>query len=198
MKKVIIIIIAILLAVFIGIVLPILINNSSTGNADNTKDLKREEEATNLGISDDISENKPNNTPESMQLGSDVPEEQMAISETDDDTLATTPLQVSEEDETHTKSDNHLNGESKVLSESWVEEMIEEYGHHIRDDDMSDLRRLYSQVDIVYLQGMIEGGYTDEDVEEIKVYLQNTLGSDYPRGKDLFYRYSYLMMEVEI
>jgi len=60
------------------------------------------------------------------------------------------------------------------------------------------LKRLYSRVDIAYLQGIMEDGYTDEEVEEVKAYLKERLGSDYLRGRELFYKYSYLMSEIEI
>lgn len=214
MKKAIVIILAILLAIFIGIILPILINNNAIGSTE-TEDSKGEGDIIDLGVSDNVQDdvqddvqdgiiddtlkNKPKNTSESTKLGNNVPKGTPASKSEDDSTPATTPIHDSEQDNgTYPEGDKDSNGESKVLSESWVEEMIAEYGHHISDDDMADLRRLYSQVDIVYVQGIVEDGYTDEDIEEVKIYLQKTLGSDYPRGKDLFYKYSYLMMEVEI
>ena len=123
-----------------------------------------------------------------------------SVSESEDDpTPKTTPINASENDnEAYDEGKNGSDEQNEILSESWVEEMIREYGHHISDDDMDDLKRLYSRVDIAYLQGIMEDGYTDEEVEEVKAYLKDTLGSDYQRGKELFYKYSYLMNEIEI
>ena len=197
MKKIIVIILAILLAIFIGIILPILMNNSATGSTDEN-DLKREEGILELGMSDDIPGGSSNmsksNDPEIDTSGD------TSVSESEDDpTPMTTPINASEEDNKANDADkDDLDAENAVLSESWVDEMIREYGHHISDDDMDDLKRLYSRVDIAYLQGIMEDGYTDEEVEEVKAYLKERLGSDYLRGRELFYKYSYLMSEIEI
>ncbi|HHX18198.1 MAG TPA: hypothetical protein GX727_05005 [Clostridium sp.] len=197
MKKIIVIILAILLAIFMGIILPILMNNSATGSTDEN-DLKREEGILELGMSDDIPGGSSNmsksNDPEIDTSGD------TSVSESEDDpTPMTTPINASEEDNKANDADkDDLDAENEVLSESWVDEMIREYGHHISDDDMDDLKRLYSRVDIAYLQGIMEDGYTDEEVEEVKAYLKERLGSDYLRGRELFYKYSYLMSEIEI
>lgn len=197
MKKAIIIILAILLAVFIGIILPILMNTRATGSTDENG-LKGEEEVVESGISDDITGGHVDvsNSPEpEIDTSKDT-----SVSKSEDDPAPTiAPTDSSENvNGANDEGGNDSDGESEILSESWVEEMIREYGHHISDADMDDLRRLYSKVDIAYLQGIMEDGYTDEEVEEVKVYLQKTLGSDYPRGKELFYKYSYLMSEIEI
>jgi hypothetical protein len=196
MKKVIIIILAILLAVFIGIILPILINNGALGS-EGEDDLKGEEDIVELGL-DDIP-GGASGVHKLTEFETDASEETSVSKSEDDPTPKTTPINASENDnEAYDEGKNGSDEQNEILSESWVEEMIREYGHHISDDDMDDLRRLYSQVDIVYLQGIMEDGYTDEEVEEVKAYLKDTLGSDYQRGKELFYKYSYLMNEIEI
>ena len=196
MKKVIIIILAILLAVFIGIILPILINNGALGS-EGEDDLKGEEDIVELGL-DDIP-GGASGVHKSTEFETDASEETSVSKSEDDPTPKTTPINASKNDnEAYDEGKNGSDEQNEILSESWVEEMIREYGHHISDDDMDDLRRLYSQVDIVYLQGIMEDGYTDEEVEEVKAYLKDTLGSDYQRGKELFYKYSYLMNEIEI
>ena len=196
MKKVIIIILAILLAVFIGIILPILINNGALGS-EGEDDLMGEEDIVELGL-DDIP-GGASGVHKSTEFETDASEETSVSKSEDDPTPKTTPINASENDnEAYDEGKNGSDEQNEILSESWVEEMIREYGHHISDDDMDDLRRLYSQVDIVYLQGIMEDGYTDEEVEEVKAYLKDTLGSDYQRGKELFYKYSYLMNEIEI
>ena len=196
MKKVIIIILAILLAVFIGIILPILINNGALGS-EGEDDLKGEEDIVELGL-DDIP-GGASGVHKSTEFETDASEETSVSKSEDDPTPKTTPINASENDnEAYDEGKNGSDEQNEILSESWVEEMIREYGHHISEYDMDYLRRLYSQVDILYLQCIMVDGYTDEEVEEVKAYLKDTLGSDYQRGKELFYKYSYLMNEIEI
>jgi hypothetical protein len=81
-------------------------------------------------------------------------------------------------------------------SESWVERKIQEHRDEIDDDDLEDFRRIYSSVDIGYIQGLTSDGLSAEETEELKAYLKRTLGGDYERAKELFYEYSYLLSEV--
>ncbi|MDQ2085670.1 hypothetical protein RBH29_04380 [Herbivorax sp. ANBcel31] len=235
MKKIIIVILAILLAVFIGIILPILVNNNATGSSnmedesevessegqsvntnkpdENQNSFGSEEKANGDDFYESKNEGNGSNKEseevsiydegdgqyrENNQEGKDDAKDLNTSDDIQDDGTDNIRNSDSEDDKTSDDINDNSNEESEVLSESWVEEMIEEYNHHILDDDIEDLRRLYAQVDIAYLQGVIEGGYTEEDIEEVRAYLQETLGSDYARGRDLFYKYSYLMMEIEI
>ncbi|HQD29883.1 hypothetical protein [Acetivibrio saccincola] len=202
MKKAIIIILAILLAVFIGIILPILINNGASGSPD-VNNSEGEVDIIESGEPDDIP-GGPGSVQNSADLDTDAPEDTSVNNSenSSENDPAPTDKQTNapggDNNGADEEGNNDSDAENKILSESWVEEMIREYGHHISDDDLEDLRRLYSKVDIAYLQGIMEDGYTDEEVEEVKEYLKATLGSDYLRGRELFYKYSYLMAEIEI
>lgn len=81
-------------------------------------------------------------------------------------------------------------------SGSWVDRKIEEHRDEIDSDDLADFRRIYSSVDIGYIQGLMDGGLDDEETSQLKAYLRSTLGGDYERAKELFYEYSYLLSEV--
>lgn len=81
-------------------------------------------------------------------------------------------------------------------SGSWVERKIQEHRDEIDDDDLEDFRRIYSLVDIGYIQSLTNDGLSAEETEQLKAYLKSKLGGDYERAKELFYEYSYLMSEV--
>lgn len=81
-------------------------------------------------------------------------------------------------------------------SMDWVEKKIQEHRAEIDDHDLEDFRRIYSKVNIVYIQSIMNDGLDDEGMTKLKSYLRNTLGGDYERAKELFYKYSYLLSEV--
>lgn len=85
---------------------------------------------------------------------------------------------------------------NKNSAGSWVDRKIEEHRDEIDSDDLADFRRIYSSVDIGYIQGLMEDGLDDEETSQLKAYLRSTLRSDYERAKELFYKYSYLLSEV--
>lgn len=85
---------------------------------------------------------------------------------------------------------------NKNSAGSWVDRKIEEHRDEIDSDDLADFRRIYSSVDIGYIQGLMEDGLDDEETSQLKAYLRSTLGGDYERAKELFYKYSYLLSEV--
>ncbi len=84
----------------------------------------------------------------------------------------------------------------KSSSGSWVDRKIEEHRDEIDSDDLADFRRIYSSVNIGYIQGLLSDGLDDEETSQLKAYLRSTLGGDYERAKELFYEYSYLLSEV--
>lgn len=84
---------------------------------------------------------------------------------------------------------------TSAISESWVEEKIRKHRDEINDEDLEDFRRIYSKVDINFIQGLAKDGYTDEEFEQLKAYLRSTLRGDYERAKELFFNYSYLLNE---
>ncbi len=94
-----------------------------------------------------------------------------------------------------TKPDNDKSGDVQNTSEpkSWIDKKLDEYESDIDPSDVSDIKRIYSKIDIGYVQGLSENGMTDEATNKIKEYLRKTLGSDYERAKELFYTYSYLL-----
>lgn len=88
------------------------------------------------------------------------------------------------------KSDNDQN---TTEPKSWIDKKLDEYKSDIDPSDVSDIKRIYSKIDIGYVQGLSDNGMTDEATNKIKEYLRKTLGSDYERAKELFYTYSYLL-----
>jgi len=81
----------------------------------------------------------------------------------------------------------------KVEPKSWIDKKLDEYKDDIDPVDIPDIKRIYSRIDVDYVQGLSEDGMTDEATNKIKEYLRKTLGSDYERAKELFYMYSYLI-----
>jgi hypothetical protein len=76
---------------------------------------------------------------------------------------------------------------------SWIDSKLDEYKNDIDPSDIPDIKRIYSKIDVGYVQGISQNGMTDDATEKIKDYLRKTLGSDYERAKELFYMYSYLL-----
>ncbi len=85
--------------------------------------------------------------------------------------------------------------DKEEVPENWVEAKIQKHRSEIEDADLADFRRIFPKVDQGYLQNFANDGYTDEEITQIKAYLRKTLGGDYERAKELFYKYSYLISE---
>lgn len=92
-------------------------------------------------------------------------------------------------------TDINMPESTSSIGESWVEAKIRKHRDEIDDEDLDDFRRIYSKVDINFIQGLAKDGYTDEEFEQLKSYLRSTLGGDYERAKELFFNYSYLLNE---
>ncbi|TYQ15982.1 UNVERIFIED_CONTAM: hypothetical protein Cloal_2480 [Acetivibrio alkalicellulosi] len=218
MKKIIIIVLAVILTILIGVVLPILINSPSRGlneveDQDSNFALESKSRASSEREANSIGEQSTDSSEYILNGRSDysVVDRKIEINQGNNDSGFGKDTNGNEEgDDTSPKNTspetNASNGgssnegssvdENDFLTEDWVEEMIKKHGNRIRENDLDDLRRLYSKVNIAYLQGIVDGGITDEGFEEIKSYLHSTLGSDYARGRELYFMYSHLMMEI--
>lgn len=105
-----------------------------------------------------------------------------------------TPVQTGSES-TVSPPPSPMPTEKEEVPANWVEAKIQKYRDEIDESDLADFRRIFPKVDQGYLQNFANDGYTDEDIEQIKAYLKKTLGGDYERAKELFYRYNYLLSE---
>lgn len=195
MKKGIVVVLAILLAVGAGFITPILMNWDSDGSArptagSATPSIKTPAAATNS--------NKTVNPEDVVPLATTTPryESDIKLGTPSPDSLSKNADNASP---TPSKLDNKEPSAKPTKSkesEDWVDRKIREHRDEIDDGDLEDFRRIYSMVNIVYIQSIINDGLDDEGTTKLKSYLRNTLGGDYERAKELFYKYSYLLSEV--
>lgn len=80
-------------------------------------------------------------------------------------------------------------------SSNWVEMKIQKHKDEIDPQDLEDFRRIFPRIDQGYIQSLTVDGLTSDETDELKVYLGRTLGGDYERAKELFYRYNYLLSD---
>ncbi|NLP14092.1 MAG: hypothetical protein GX383_06390 [Clostridium sp.] len=181
MKKVIVVILVILLTIAGGLVVPILLNrNTSNANTQPTK-----APHTHNGKQNPIPSASGENIYSVTELS--TPPQNTT---TQEKLITPTATVTVETDDLPSASSPMTKG-----SEEWIERKIREHRNEILDEDLSDFRRIYSKVDIAYLQSFGSGGYSNEETEKAKKYLRDTLGADYERAKILFYRYSYILNE---
>ncbi|KNY26604.1 hypothetical protein [Pseudobacteroides cellulosolvens] len=105
----------------------------------------------------------------------------------------TTSKSVNNDGDTKPINDKSEDDQNTSEPKSWIDKKLDEYKNDIDPSDVPDIKRIYSKIDIGYVQGLSENGMTDEATNKIKEYLRKTLGSDYERAKELFYTYSYLL-----
>ncbi|HEY9061620.1 MAG TPA: hypothetical protein VIO64_14095 [Pseudobacteroides sp.] len=229
MKKIIIILLAVLLTVSVGFIIPVIINrdagnveyiadndvpnvNNESNNSRQTNSPK-EDLNGNLNTPESISsnrinskasgedttgkDNKPRNTKSTGINGNQE-------GKLPQGTPIVTPINTPKV--TASPSDNIKNNSQYVsikpavsatpkndTPKSWIDAKLDEYKNDIDPSDIPDIKRIYSRIDIGYVQGISQSGMTDEATQQIKDYLRKTLGSDYERAKELFYTYSYLL-----
>lgn len=193
MKKGIVVILAILLTVGLGFLVPILMQPDKD-SSDKATGGSTTPEATNSIVPNAVVTRNtevvtPSATP-SPKYESDI---KLGTPSSTAMPQASSPKSVnSDKDDIEPTQENKENNESL----SWVERKIQEHRDEIDDDDLGDFRRIYSSVNIAYIQSLMDEGLDDEGMTELKTYLRNTLGGDYERAKELFYEYSYLLSEV--
>lgn len=202
MKKGIVVFFAILLTVGAGFLIPILIQPDKDGAtkgtvSDSTPDINTPVAVTHSVVTDnpEIATSLASPTPKyksDVTLGIPSPTVKSQNTEVTQDGKATPKPMVSEGDKIEPTPEATKNSESV----SWVERKIQEHRDEIDDGDLADFRRIYSSVNIGYIQSLMDAGLDDEGMTKLKSYLRNTLGGDYERAKELFYRYSYLLSEV--
>ncbi|OPZ84458.1 MAG: hypothetical protein BWY74_04194 [Firmicutes bacterium ADurb.Bin419] len=204
MKKGIVVVLVILLTAIAGFLVPVLMNRDGSGRlvditggetskpkatGEKTPKAVNTQIASNVGeIETPLKTKKPEYTSDiSIVLSSPsvTPKNtESSVEEASPEPVATLSPVI---EPTPTKKNN---------SGSWVDRKIEEHRDEIDSDDLADFRRIYSSVDIGYIQGLMQDGLDDEETSKLKAYLRNTLGGDYERAKELFYEYSYLLSEV--
>ncbi|NLL04361.1 MAG: hypothetical protein GX270_00915 [Clostridiaceae bacterium] len=202
MKKGIVVFLAMLLTVGAGVLLPLLTQQDKDGATKGTAGNSTPGIITPVAVIDTVVTHNsdiatPLATPTS-KYKSDVilrtpsPTNKSQNVEVTQEGKATPKPTLSEGDKKEPTPKATKNAESV----SWVERKIKEHRDEIDDEDLADFRRIYSSVNIAYIQGLMDEGLDDEGMTELKSYLRNTLGGDYERAKELFYRYSYLLSEV--
>ncbi|AEV69383.1 hypothetical protein [Acetivibrio clariflavus] len=206
MKKGIVVILALLLTMGAGVMTPILMNadkNSSTRNTarSTTPDIKTQTTAAGgiKTVSPDDVVPLVSTTPRyksDIVLGTPSPDiiQKNEDKNTKDDYKISSPNPVvSNPDNKKPDAEPTANKES----EDWIERKIREHRNEIDDEDLGDFRRIYSRLNIAYIQSIMNEGLDDEGMTKLKSYLRNTLGTaDYERAKELFYKYSYLLSEI--
>ncbi len=199
MKKGIVVILAILLTVGAGFLIPILTqkdkDGSTKGTAGNSTPINTPVAVTDSIVTDNPEIVTPLASPtptykSDVTLGNPSPTVKSQNTEVTQDGKATPKPMVS--DGSKIEPEATKNSESV----SWVDRKIREHRDEIDDGDLADFKRIYSSVNIGYIQSLMDAGLDDERMTELKSYLRNTLGGDYERAKELFYRYSYLLSEV--
>lgn len=221
MKKVIIVVLAVVLTVGAGLIVPIMMNKDTISV--NTYTNQGQVTHTPVSTTEPTSTQKADETPGIVHNTPEVkvdksPEVGVSSTQTPISMSFTpTPIQTAEQGTNNTSSPAATEGTIKTPqptatqkvepsptpsahgkkgSQEWVERKIEEHRDEILDEDLADFRRIYSKVDIGYVQSFGKDGYTDEETEQLRAYLRSTLGgADYERSKILFYRYSYILEE---
>jgi hypothetical protein len=221
MKKLIIILFAVLLTISAGLLVPIIINRDA-GNAEYRveNDIPKINNDANIGSQTNLPGDegiKVNlHTPDSLSWKSpknisgnssgDKENKSKYIKPTgfSDDQKGKMPIEtpvVTPKATEKIKNDTGNNATDPIVIEtpkkdppkSWIDSKLDEYKNDIDPSDIPDIKRIYSKIDVGYVQGISQNGMTDEATEKIKNYLRKTLGSDYERAKELFYMYSYLL-----
>ncbi len=202
MKKGIVVILAILLTVGAGLLIPILIQRDKDGSIKETAGSSTPDINTPIAVTDSIVTDNPEIV---TQLASPTPKYKSDVTlGTPSPTVNSQNTEITQDGKVTPKP--IVSGGSKIEptpeatknseSVSWVDRKIQEHRDEIDDDDLADFRRIYSSVNIGYIQSLMDAGLDDEGMTKLKSYLRNTLGGDYERAKELFYRYSYLLSEV--
>ena len=209
MKKGIVVILAILLAIGAGFITPILMNADKNGSSRTTARSATPDIKTPTAAASKIRTASPDVV---VPLVSTAPkyESDIKLGTPSPDVL----LENKEDKDENTKDNIDISSPNPVVSnpdnkqpdpkatknkesEDWVERKIQEHRNEIDDEDLEDFRRIYSRLNIAYIQSIMNEGLDDEGMEKLKSYLKNTLGrGDYERAKDLFYKYSYLLSEI--
>lgn len=201
MKKGIIVILAIIITVGAGLTVPIIMRSGPDGpikdkTGEATSEIRTPIVVSTNSATDNIvhkTPSVPTDTKYKSDVSLEIPTPTVAPKTTTRKNAETSPGPVGAADTaikpTPTKKENSQSG-------SWVERKIQEHRDEIDDDDLADFRRIYSSVNIGYIQGLTSDGLSAEESEQLKAYLKSTLGGDYERAKELFYEYSYLLSEV--
>lgn len=215
MKKIIIILLAVLLTVSAGFIVPVIINRDAGNveygvdndvpniNLNTPASISSNRSSTPAsGINSVGKDNKPRNTKSTGITGN---KEGKLPQGTTHATPINTP-KVTPSPSDNTKNNTQYVSIKPAVSatpnndttnndtpKSWIDAKLEEYKSDIAPSDIPDIKRIYSRIDIGYVQGISQNGMTDEATQQIKDYLRKTLGSDYERAKELFYTYSYLL-----
>ncbi len=202
MKKWIIIILAVLLTVGTGLIVPLVINSEKGDPIISDIGIKNLNSQPSMpGI-----KNTPTNN-SSVKSKATEPKNDIStheVKKTDKLGLSkSTPGPITKPLQTQTASVGYYQEPTPVPTNvqeeplNWVEARIQKHRDEIDDADLADFRRIYPRVDIGYVQSVGEDGYTEDELQEVKAYLRKTLGGDYERAKELFYKYNYLMSEDE-
>lgn len=194
MKKGIVVFLALILTVGTGFIIPILINWDVEGTPRTTARSATPDKNSSAAVANGIVTVSPEVV---VSLTSPAPKYESDIklgTPSPDNLSQNTDIKASPSPVVSKKP----SAPEPTIKESvdWVERKIQEHRDEIDDDDLEDFRRLYSRVNIAYIQGIVNDGLDDEGMTQLKSYLRNTLGGDYERAKELFYKYSYLLSEV--
>lgn len=80
----------------------------------------------------------------------------------------------------------------------WLERKIEEHRDEIDDEDLDDFRAIVAKLNQRYIKTLAMDGFTGEEQDALKEHMHQRLSDkEYARAKELFYKYSYLLEELE-
>lgn len=87
-----------------------------------------------------------------------------------------------------------IRNDQKKSSSETPKSKYEQAKEQIAPADLKDGMALAAKVDAGYILGLLSGGLTDEEKNELKAYLTSRLSSsEISRGIELFAKYSYLL-----
>lgn len=82
----------------------------------------------------------------------------------------------------------------KDVKDTWVQEQIDANRDQIEDDDLAIGADIYNQLDTAYLFELADGGLTEEEGLEVKAYLEANLSpSEIEAAMALYYEYADLL-----
>jgi hypothetical protein len=67
----------------------------------------------------------------------------------------------------------------------------------IDPDDLIDFREIISKLNQNYIYSLVQGEFTEDDVELLKQHMiRNLTQTEYERAKELFIEYSFVLEEI--
>lgn len=98
----------------------------------------------------------------------------------------------------HDLSLGEIQNDDVAAMNAWLEMKIEEHKDEIDEEDLKDFKAIVAKLDQPFIKEMSVDGFDGEEQEELKMHLRERLTNDeYDRGKELFFKYNYLLDELD-